>query len=271
MNRFCICWALVCVVMLAGCSKDGPFAKKAIISKVTVTRYIIDDNGDYQMNFQETQVPTYDAKKRLVKLHVNSWEKENEWLSDYSGYVPHFVESEDEEITITYYDKSHTGLLVIKGVYYVYNSDYTGRTAKEIQNNPMDLTFDSNWYVTSLDESPYTYTGGYFDYAKSVQAGWRGGDLALFGDYTITYSEEPNPFYWGLDLSLYNAYLPRLYYWGLMGKHSAHLPAKIVENYLGTDITEEVSFTKDDAGRITQLRFDTVPASTSYTLIDVEY
>lgn len=262
--------AMACALMLVGCSKDGPLGKKAVISKVTITRYVADEEGEFQMNYQETNTPTYDNKKRLVSLHINSWEKENEWYSDFSGYESHFVESTDEQVTITYYEKSHTGLLVIKGVYYVYNSDFSERTAKEIQNNPMDLTFDSNWYVTSVDESPYTYTGGYFDYAKSTQAGWRGGDLALFGSYTITYSDEPNPFYWGLDLSLYNAYLPRLYYWGLLGKHSAHLPAKIVENYLGADITEVVTFTKDDAGRITQLRMDTVPA-TSYTLIDIEY
>ena len=271
MKRTVLILAMAAAVF-AACDKEeteSPSAQDPCpIAKISFVNYWGEsEKGPFSKFFELAMQPSYDAQGRLSGIIRQSWGMTIEQKDTTNIY--HYLLDYDETISIVY-NPDHTGKMMYKGKTYSYRFPDGVPTASE---EPFDieipLVFNEDWYITFADDSTlqYKYADGYL---QAYDVTWKNGDLMTFGQYSFTYSDEPNQFKDWIDYTMGGTGIPDDYNFGLLGKHSAHIPATIADEEYLAPLTH-VSVTKDSLDRITQLRFDREGENASYSTLEVQY
>ena len=263
---------VLAALTVCACDKDddrkASDQKACPIAKLALVNYAADEEGGpFSKYFEITLEPSYDAQGRLSSVIRQSWGMSIEVKDGKDIY--HYLKDLDETIDIVY-NPDHTGKMVYKGKTYSYRFPGGVPTPEE---NPHEieipLTFNDDWYITLTGESTfkYEYSDGYL---QEYDVSWKNGDLMTYGQYSFTYSDEPNPFKDWIDFTAGITSIPEEFSFGLMGKRSAHIPATVVDEDSFFPVTN-VSVTKDSKGRITQIRYDREDETTFYSTLEIEY
>ena len=211
--------------------------------------------------------PQFDALSRLSGATHKVWAITVERRDTADIY--HFLQDLYETIQIVY-NPDHTGMLIYRGktFSYIFPDGVVSQSyvPHDIQ---IPLVFNDDWHIIREGESDFEYE--YADgYLQEYDVTWQDGDLMRFGQYTFTYSDEPNPFKDWIDYTAGSTSIPQEFTLGLMGKHSAHIPATVNDEE-SLNPTTNVSITKDSQGRITQIRYDHEGEPDAYTTLEIEY
>lgn len=258
--------------VFAACDKDDNERESGRtdcpIAKVALVSYGADDEGGpFSKFFEVTMEPSFDVQGRLTRVNRQSSGMSTEVRGDEDIY--HYLKDLDETVEIVY-NPDHTGKMVYKGKTFSYRFHNGVPTAYE---DPFEieipLVFNEDWNIMREGESTYEYeySDGYF---QEYDVKWENGDLMSFGQYSFTYSDEPNPFRDWIDFTGGFISIPEEFSFGLMGKRSAHIPATIEDEESFFPITN-VSVTKDSKGRIKHIRYDREDESTTYSTLEIEY
>ena len=258
--------------VFAACDKEETESPSALdpcpIAKISFVNYWGQSaEGPFSKYLEVAMQPSYDAQGRLSAVKQEVWAMTVEQIDTTNIY--HFLQDLDETISIIY-NPDHTGKMVYKGKTFSYTFPDGVVTQSE---NPHDIeipvVFNEDWYITRSGESTYEteYSDGYL---REHDVTWQNGDLMTFGQYSFTYSDEPNQFKDWIDYSYGGTGIPEDFMFGLMGKHSAHIPATIDDDeYMAP--TTHISITKDEQGRITQLRYDREGETASFSTLEIQY
>ena len=238
------------------------------IAKISFINYWGESaEGPFSKYLEVAMQPSYDALSRLSAIKQEVWGMTIEQIDTTNIY--HFLKDLDETVSITY-NPDHTGKMVYKGKTFSYTfPDGVVTPSENSHDIEIPITFNEDWYILRTDNSTYEYE--YADgYLQEHDVTWQDGDLMTFGQYSFTYSDEPNQFKNWIDYSMGGTGIPEDFMFGLMGKHSAHIPATITDEESMAPLTT-ITVTKDSLGRITQLRYDRECETASFSTLEIQY
>ena len=269
MKRTILILSLAAAVF-AACEKDHDETSSdpCPIAKVSLVSYAADSiGGPFSKYLEMSMEPRFDDKGRFAGAKRQVWAMTLE-MKDTTD-IFHFLQDLDETIQVVY-NPDHTGKLIYKGTTYSYRfPDGVVTQSGEPHDIEIPLVFSDDWYIIRSGESTYEYE--YVDgYLQEYDVTWQDGDLMKFWQYSFTYTQEPNPFRDWIDFTAGSTSIPEEFGMGLLGKHTAHIPATVVDEESMAPLTT-VTVTKDQQGRITQLRYDREGEDTAYSTLEIQY
>ena len=233
-------------IIFASCEKDNP----AVNSDLVSVSFGVKNGATF--HFGREYTPSFDGKGRLLKV---------EWKG-YSDHInPNGPANTGEDIW-SYNDSKHTATITQKAK----SLNEETKKWETLPTKTYSVTFDGDGKVTATDyegsDLVFTYSGDYLESVKNSEydngdrATWKDGDLVRYdysggSHYEITYGTDENTL--GIDFTL-EFIGTDFYYFGLAGKHSAHLPVSIKQVFSADSfINYKFFYEKDAKGRITKV------------------